>query len=193
MPTLADTLIRVIGFVADVLYVLILARIVVSWLNVNPWNPVVRWLRRIVDPILRPFRRILPSFAGIDFSPLLAILVIFFIARLLQSIIGLTEGGTVNVTGSVLSLVHDVISNVILVLGVLVLIRLLLSLLNADPWHPLVQGVRSITGPLVAPFTSLRRRALRTGIDYPAIATLATYVVLYLAVEFIFRQLPRTS
>jgi YggT family protein len=193
MPTVADTLSRLVGFAADVLYVLILARIVVSWLNLNPWNPLVRWLRRIVDPILRPFRRILPSFAGIDFSPLLAILVIFFVAHLIQSLIASTAGGGVNVAADVLGLVHDVITNIILVLGVLVLIRLLLSLFHADPWHPLVQGVRAITGPLVAPFTSLRRRALRSGIDYPAIATLVAYAVLYVVVEVIFRQLPRNS
>jgi YggT family protein len=143
-----------------------------------------------VDPILRPFRRVLPSFAGIDFSPLLAILVIFFVARLIESFIGLSEGGGVNVVAALVGLVHDVIANIILVLGALVLVRLLLSLFHADPWHPLVQGVRAITGPLVAPFASLRRRALRTGIDYPAIVALATYVALYIAVQFIFRQLP---
>jgi YggT family protein len=190
MPSLVDTLIRLVGFIANVLYILIVARIVVSWLNINPWNPAVRWLRRIVDPILRPFRRVLPSFAGIDFSPLLAILVIFFVARVIESFIALGAGGGVDVAASLIGLLHDVIANIILVLGVLVLVRLLLSLFHADPWHPLVQGVRGITGPLVAPFASLRRQALRTGIDYPAIAALAAYIVLYIAVQFIFRQLP---
>src|SRR4029077_16151541 len=133
----------------------IVARIVVSWLNVNPWNPAVRWLRRIVDPILRPFRRILPAFGGIDFSPLLAILVIFFVARLLQSVLDVTAGGSVNVAFNIVILLRDLVTNILIVVAVLVLIRLLLSLFNADPWHPLVQGMRAITNPLVAPFSAL--------------------------------------
>jgi len=129
---IAGTAITLVGLLANVLYVLILARIVVSWLNLNPWNPLVRWLRRIVDPILRPFRRILPSFGGIDFSPLLAILVIFFVARLIQALIGVTEGGSVNVAANVVLLIRDLVTGIIIALGVLVLLRLLLSLFNAD-------------------------------------------------------------
>ena len=53
----ALTLYNVIGFVATALYVLIIARIAVSWIGLSPWHPVVRWLRIIVDPILAPFRQ----------------------------------------------------------------------------------------------------------------------------------------
>jgi YggT family protein len=186
----ADTLISLVRFVAGALNILILARIVVSWLSVNPWNPIVRWLRRIVDPILRPFRRILPTFGGIDFSPLLAILVIYFVERLIESIIvALTAGGSVSVAANVLLLLRDLVTNILIVLAVLVLIRLLLSLFNADPWHPLVQGIRGMTNPLVAPFSALRRRSLRSGVDFPAIAALATYVVLYFVAQLLFTQL----
>ena len=77
----------VIGFIADVLTVLIIARIAVSWIGLSPWHPVVRWLRIIVDPILAPFRKILPNFSGIDFSPILAIVVIYFVAQILQNLV----------------------------------------------------------------------------------------------------------
>ena len=49
--------VTIIGFVGDRLYVLIIARIAVSWIGLSPWHPVVRWLRIIVDPILAPFRQ----------------------------------------------------------------------------------------------------------------------------------------
>ncbi|HKR99564.1 MAG TPA: YggT family protein [Candidatus Dormibacteraeota bacterium] len=186
----ASTASVLVGYIADILYVLILARIVVSWLNLSPWNPLVRWLRRIVDPILRPFRRILPAFGGIDFSPLLAILVIFFLARVIQGLIGLTQGGSFNVAASVISLISEVVLSIIILLAALVLVRLLLSLFNADPWHPLVHGIRSITNPLVAPFAMFfHRRRYRPGVDYPAIVALAVYVALYFVARFIFDQL----
>ncbi|MBV8194423.1 MAG: YggT family protein [Candidatus Dormibacteraeota bacterium] len=187
---LAGTAINVINAVAFVLYVLILARILVSWLPVSPWNPIVRWLRRIVDPILRPFRRILPTIGGLDLSPLLAILIIFFVARLAtQALSAFAFGGQVNVAADVVLLIAQLIENIIIVLGVLVLIRLLVSIFSADPWHPLVMGIRSMTNPLVRPFAGLARRGMRTGFDMPALATLITYVVLYVVVQIVFATL----
>lgn len=183
----------IVGFVATVLYLLIIARIAVSWIGLNPWNPIVHWLRVIVDPILRPFRRILPTFGGIDFSPLLAILVIFFLARIITSLIDAAMGvGQFSVALNVLLLIRDVILNVIIVLAVLVLVRLLFSLFNADPWHPLVAGVRHMTNFLVRPFASLGRRSRygqQSGVDVPAIATLALYVALYFGVRALFNDI----
>jgi YggT family protein len=188
-----ELLANVINTLAQVLYLLILARIVVSWIGLNPWNPIVRWLRIIVDPILRPFRRVLPTFAGIDFSPLLAILIIFFVARIATSLI--LSGGA-NLTGNTVLLIRDVLLNIIIVLGVLVLVRLLLSVFHADPWHPLVAGVRSMTNLLVAPFAGIGRRGqLRSmythqrAIDFPALLALGLYIVLYFIVLNIFNRL----
>jgi YggT family protein len=188
-----ELLANVINTLAQVLYLLILARIVVSWIGLNPWNPIVRWLRIIVDPILRPFRRVLPTFAGIDFSPLLAILVIFFVARIATSLI--LSGGA-NLTANTVVLIRDVLLNIIIVLGVLVLVRLLLSVFRADPWHPLVAGVRSMTNLLVAPFAGIGRRGqLRSmythqrAIDVPALLALGLYIVLYFVVLNIFNRL----
>jgi YggT family protein len=63
----------------------IIARALLSWVNPDPWNPIVRFLRRATDPFLNVFRRILPGFlgggSGIDFSPLVALVVIEFVRR----------------------------------------------------------------------------------------------------------------
>ena len=185
----ANTAITVINIVAGVLYVLILARILISWLPIHPWHPVVRWLRIIVDPILAPFRRILPSVAGLDLSPLLAILVIFFIAHLATGAISSAAFGTpLSVPALIVSLLAQLIEAVIIILGILVLIRLLLSLFSADPFHPLVAGIRSMTNPLVRPFSSFGGRRL-TGLDVPALLTLILYAVLYVIVQVVFATL----
>ncbi|TME50500.1 MAG: YggT family protein [Chloroflexi bacterium] len=187
--TFASTAINIVNFVAGAIYVLILARIFISWLPISPWNPLVRLLRTVVDPILRPFRRILPSIGGLDLSPLLAILVVFFIARVVTQALSLAYGGSVNIAGDIIGLIGQLLQNIIIVLGILVLIRLLISLFGADPWHPLVVGVRSMTNPLVRPFAGLGRREFHRGLDIPALATLIAYVVLYVVIEVVFRRL----
>jgi YggT family protein len=61
---------------------IIIARALISWVNPDPWNPIVQFLHRATEPVLAPIRRRLPM-SGIDFSPMVAILVIYFAQRFL--------------------------------------------------------------------------------------------------------------
>ena len=59
---------------------IIIARALTSWVNPDPWNPIVQFLQRATEPVLAPIRRALPTWrTGIDFSPLVAILAIYFV------------------------------------------------------------------------------------------------------------------
>jgi len=70
----------------------IIARAVISWVNADPYNPIVRFLISATEPVLYPIRRRLPMFGGIDFSPIIVILVIIFIQSfLVQSLIQLAS------------------------------------------------------------------------------------------------------
>lgn len=63
---------------------IIIARAVVSWVNPDPHNPIIRFLNRVTEPVLYQVRRRLPiSFGGVDFSPILVLLIIVFIQRFL--------------------------------------------------------------------------------------------------------------
>ena len=63
---------------------LILVRALISWVNPDPFNPVVQFLTRTTEPILNPIRRILPPM-GIDISPVIAFLAIIFLKSFLVS------------------------------------------------------------------------------------------------------------
>ena len=65
---------------------IIIARAVLSWVNPDPNNPIVRFLYRVTEPVLRPIRHRLPTFSiGIDLSPMVVILAIFFLDSFLIS------------------------------------------------------------------------------------------------------------
>ena len=57
----------------------IIIRAVISWVNPDPYNPIVQFLYRSPEPVLQPVRRALPVAWGIDFSPLVVILAIMFL------------------------------------------------------------------------------------------------------------------
>jgi YggT family protein len=59
---------------------LIIIRALLSWVNPDPRNPVVQFLTRVTEPVLAPIRRLVPSWRmGIDLSPLVVILAIYFV------------------------------------------------------------------------------------------------------------------
>ncbi len=60
----------------NLIFFAIIIIIIVSWVAPGTYNPAVSLLRQITEPIMAPFRKILPAMGGLDFSPMLAIFVI---------------------------------------------------------------------------------------------------------------------
>ena len=83
---------QVLDVILTVLYWMIIIRVVASWLSADPYNPIVVFLHRFTEPVLAPFRRLLPPLGiGFDLSPILAILSLMFIkAFLIKSLIDLS-------------------------------------------------------------------------------------------------------
>jgi YggT family protein len=82
-----DVLIQLVHGASLILTVGIIARALLSWVNPSLHNPLVRWVYRITDPILSPIQSLLPAPGGIDFSPLVAIVLIQLIERLLLNLL----------------------------------------------------------------------------------------------------------
>ena len=76
-------LFNLINFLFTALEFAILIRVLLSWVRVDPFNPLVRFLYQITEPILAPFRRMIPPQAGLDFSPIIA----FFALEILRRVV----------------------------------------------------------------------------------------------------------
>ena len=71
---------RILELVLWAYFWIIIARAVLSWVSPDPFNPIVRFLYRVTEPVLRPIRSRLPTVAmGIDLSPMVVILAIYFL------------------------------------------------------------------------------------------------------------------
>jgi YggT family protein len=70
----------VLNVILTAYYWIIIARALLSWVNPDPWNPIVQFLQRATEPVLAPIRRRLPTWrVGLDLSPLVAILAVMFV------------------------------------------------------------------------------------------------------------------
>jgi len=84
---------KVVDIILTVYMWIIIFRAVVSWVDADPYNKIVIFLYRVTEPVLRPVRRIIPlRNIGIDFSPVVVILVILFLQYfLVETIIQLAR------------------------------------------------------------------------------------------------------
>ena len=72
-----------LNFVLSAYIWIIIARAVISWVNADPYNPVVRFLHQVTDPVLNRIRRFLPTMGGFDLSPMVLIFAIIFLQSFL--------------------------------------------------------------------------------------------------------------
>ena len=78
------------NLIQGLLYLFIIVlfiRVIFSWISPYPTNPVYRVTYQVTEPVLGPVRRVLPPMSGIDLSPLIVTLVIYFVIGLVARIL----------------------------------------------------------------------------------------------------------
>ncbi|PLX72613.1 MAG: YggT family protein [Desulfuromonas sp.] len=94
MQILLSALYQVVNLVIQLYIFIVIARALVSWVNPDPYNPIVRFLHNATDPVLQRIRRILPlQFSGIDLTPIVLLIALSVLQQvLLQMIVSLSRG-----------------------------------------------------------------------------------------------------
>ena len=177
-----------IGLAITIYMWVVIIRVLISWVNPNPYNPVVKFLAKVTDPVLFWVRRAIPlSYAGIDFSPVILILLLVFLHDFLVfSIMGLPMGipGWQALRGvargmpamgifpifliSLIRLVQGFLSAYMIV----VIIRAVLSWISPDPYNPVVRFIYALTEPVMYRLRSILPLAAG-GIDFTPIVLIA--------------------
>jgi len=69
-------IIGLVQLLFDLYIIVLLARVLLSWVQVDPRNPIVNLINQLTEPLLAPIRRLLPQSGGVDFSPMVAFFVV---------------------------------------------------------------------------------------------------------------------
>lgn len=81
-------LITVVQLLFQAFYILLLIRVILSWVpGIDPRHPVVQFVHRVTSPVLTPIRRAVPPVGGLDISPLVAILLLIVAQRLVVGLL----------------------------------------------------------------------------------------------------------
>ena len=81
MGNLVATLAQLLNSLFEIYWWILIIRVLLSWVNPDPFNPIVQFLMRATDPVLEPLRRLIPPLGMFDLSPIVALLLL----RALQS------------------------------------------------------------------------------------------------------------
>ena len=151
-PSMLVSLARLLGLVLTVYMWIVIIRAVISWVSPHPNNPVVQFLSRVTDPVLYQVRRLLPvTYGGIDFSPVVLILLLIFANDFIVNSLGwLALGKPFSGVAAIflLSLIR-LVQGLLFALMILVLVRAVMSWISPDPYNPIVRFVYGITEPLL--------------------------------------------
>ncbi|MBN1526717.1 MAG: YggT family protein [Candidatus Omnitrophica bacterium] len=80
VSNLISALAMMLSYILTIASWLIIIRALISWVNPDPYNPIVQFLYKTTEPLLAPFRRVIPMWRmGLDISPIFALLAIWFL------------------------------------------------------------------------------------------------------------------
>ncbi|MGN7612980.1 YggT family protein [Magnetococcales bacterium HHB-1] len=173
-------------FLLEIYSWLILLRVLLSWVNPDPYNPIVQFLYRATEPVMRPLREKIPSFGGMDFSPIIALLGIMLLKRLVFTLFMSSASG--------LEAINILFADFLHIIYIMLTLYLLILLVRAgmgiyswfifrqrrisklNPNHPFFFFIFTVTEPVVRPV----RNVLPTisGMDISPIAVIFLLIFL---------------
>jgi YggT family protein len=159
----------VIQFVFFALISLIVLRVLLQLVRANFYNPICQFLYRATNPVLMPLRKVIPAWRNLDIA---GIALAWLATAIKLVLLYATLGQTLGVLGLAVLALADLLDFVLLLYIVLILMRVVVSFLGTDSYHPLVPLVLQLTDPVLKPV----RRVLPSvsGIDFsPVLALLA--------------------
>ncbi len=83
-----ENIANVVGLVLGLYKWMLIVAVLITWVNPDPYNQIVQFLRQATEPFLRKIRQTIPiQFGGMDFSPILAILIVEMAGGIVQKVL----------------------------------------------------------------------------------------------------------
>jgi YggT family protein len=152
---------------------LVVVRFLLQWVRADFYNPISQFVVTVTSPVLRPLRKVIPGWGGADLASIaLAWMLKAVELAILSMLLGLDRNPLLALAWAISALVGLVL-NIFLFA---VLIRVILSWVNPDPYNPAVDLLNRLTEPLLAPAQRLVPPI--SGIDLSPMAVMIAIVLL---------------
>ncbi len=147
-------------------------RFLLQWARADFYNPMSQFIVRVTTPVLRPLRRFVPGYAGLDLSAL----VLTWLVKAVELAAVALIAGLGNPLGALFWAIPAMVTLFINIFLFAVLIRVILNWVNPDPYNPAVALLERLTDPLMGPAQRLIPPV--GGLDLSPMAVMIGLVVL---------------
>ncbi len=178
MPYLANAGQILIEFIFGILVGLVVLRVLLQLVRANFHNPICQFLYKATNPVMIPLRKIIPAWRRLDIAGVVLAWLLLLLKRVL---IFATVGVMPSLGGLAVIAFADLIGFVLMMMLILIIVRLILSFVASDSYHPIVPLVIQLTEPVLKPLRA--RMPALGGFDFsPMIVLLAIMLLQALVV-----------
>jgi YggT family protein len=169
---LANPLVFLIHALLGFYAAIVALRFLLQWVRADFYNPMSQFIVRVTTPVLRPLRRFIPGYGGLDLSAL----VLAWLVKAVELAAVTLVAGLGNPLGALFWAIPALVTLFINIFLFAILIRVILSWVNPDPYNPAVTLLERLTDPLLRP----AQRLIPTvaGLDLSPMAAMIALVVL---------------
>ncbi|MEO7936950.1 MAG: YggT family protein [Dokdonella sp.] len=173
MPYLANAGQILIEFIFGILVGLVVLRVLLQLVRANFHNPICQFLYKATNPVMMPLRKIIPAWRRLDIAGVALAWLLLMLKRVL---IFATVGVMPSLGGLAVIAFADLISFVLMTMLVLVIVRVILSFVASDSYHPVVPLVIQLTEPVLKPLRT--RMPALGGFDFSPMVVLLAIMLL---------------
>ena len=131
------------------LYIAVVAlRFLLQWVRADFYNPISQFVVRVTTPVLRPLRRIVPGYGGLDLA---ALVLIWLLSAVELGLMALVVGLDRSLFGAFGWAIPSMVELFINIFLFAILIRVILSWVNPDPYNPATALLDRLTAPVMRP------------------------------------------
>ena len=76
----------IVDLIFGLFELVLLVRVLLSWVSIDPYNPIAKFTHDVTEPVLGPIRRRVPPMGGLDLSPIIAIIIMLILRSLLRTL-----------------------------------------------------------------------------------------------------------
>ena len=148
-------LIYLLDFAFSAYIFIVLTRFVLQLARADFYNPISQFVLKATNPLLKPLRRVVPGYGGLDVASLVLVVVLIILKAI--TILSIQVGGFPSGIGGQLILysLRELAAVILNYIFWAVLLRVILSWVAPDPYIPVVRIVVQITEPVMAPVRKL--------------------------------------
>ena len=128
-------------------------RFLLQWARADFHNPLSQFILRVTDPVVRPLRRVVPGWRGLDMSPVVALVLLQLVVT--AALLFMATGGIVGAGMLLYFAVLRIIVGIIQLYFVVILAHVIISWVSPGHWNPLISVLHSLADPVLRPVRRL--------------------------------------